>query len=444
MLVYNCLKLLNYINLIKYTRNPFMETFHDPRKQLRFLKQSLSQTKKPIGFFLSAGCPLAVKMSPDEYPLIPDVSGLTNSINNLLKSPDGNKNDYDALLEELTKSGKNSDNVEDILSFIRGLKDVSKGGEVRGFTEQKLIDLEKNICEKIVERMNVALPSKETPYHKLANWISSVDRDVPIEIFTTNYDLLMEQALEEIAVPYFDGFVGSRQPFFDLRAIEDNLAPKHWTRLWKIHGSINWYQQSNNEVCRLSFPNDRLFSHLIYPSHLKYDHSRKMPYLALIDQLNNFIRQNSSLLIVSGYSFNDEHLNNTIMSALISNPTSMVIALLFDCLTYIEAGSTEVKNRYQNALELGLKRANLSLWSYDEAIIGTIRGKWKPTADNIEIDENIAQAYEVSKRKKKDETGNETAEDEDFFLLKLGDFDKLCNFVQALIGIEKIRFDNEK
>ena len=46
-------------------------------------------------------------------------------------------------------------------------------------------------------------------------------------------------------------------------------------------------------------------SHLIYPSHLKYEQSRKMPYLAMIDQLNRFIRQPNSLLIVSGYSFND-------------------------------------------------------------------------------------------------------------------------------------------
>lgn len=53
-------------------------------------------------------------------------------------------------------------------------------------------------------------------------------------------------------------------------------------------------------------------SHLIYPSHLKYEESRKMPYLALIDQLNRFIRKKSSLLILSGYSFNDGHLNDAI------------------------------------------------------------------------------------------------------------------------------------
>lgn len=54
---------------------------------------------------------------------------------------------------------------------------------------------------------------------------------------------LMEQSLEEMEIPYFDGFVGANNPFFDLRALEDNLIPKHWSRLWKIHGSINWCQK---------------------------------------------------------------------------------------------------------------------------------------------------------------------------------------------------------
>ncbi len=35
----------------------------------------------------------------------------------------------------------------------------------------------------------------------------------PIELFTTNYDLLLEEALEDEEIPYFDGFVGSKKSF---------------------------------------------------------------------------------------------------------------------------------------------------------------------------------------------------------------------------------------
>ena len=56
-------------------------SYHDPIRQSKYLRQTLSQDKKPVGFFISAGCPLAVSMpTKEECPLIPDVAGLTKYI----------------------------------------------------------------------------------------------------------------------------------------------------------------------------------------------------------------------------------------------------------------------------------------------------------------------------------------------------------------------------
>jgi hypothetical protein len=399
-----------------------MANFHDPIKHIKFLRQTLSQDKKPLGFFISAGCPLAVNLPKEEWPLIADVAGLTKYIKEELGSRGGDKNLFDKLIYEVGLSNKNINNVEDILSFIRGLKDVAIGNSVRGFSEQNLKELEEAICAKIVSKLDVSLPDKDTPYHKLAHWIS-IDREKPIEVFTTNYDLLIEQAFEDLSIPYFDGFVGSRQSFFDLRAVEDNLIPKHWTRLWKIHGSINWFQKENKEVFRSSRTSEINASHLIYPSHLKYEQSRKMPYLAMIDQLNKFIRQPNSLLIISGYSFNDQHLNDTIISALRANPSSMVIAMLWGTLTYDESGT--IVERYPEAIKRALFRNNLAIWSYDEAIIGTIRGSWKING-TLETEDNLADCYDIKEN-----------------YLKLGDFSKLGDFLQALIGYNQTQLDEK-
>ena len=231
-----------------------MEQTHDPIRHLKFFRQALSQDKK-IGFLISAGCPLGVDMPAGKWPLIPDIENLTKlTSETIIKS--ANKVKYEKLLEELTKTGKSKDNIEDILSFLRGLKQVAKGGTVRGFSFDDLELLEKEVCKVVVTSMDVVLPDSETSYHKLANWINSIEREYPIEIFTTNYDLLMEQAFEEINVPYFDGFVGSKNTFLDLRILEDDsqILPKHWTCLWKIHGSINWYHEKGN-VTRLSLVN---------------------------------------------------------------------------------------------------------------------------------------------------------------------------------------------
>ncbi len=394
-----------------------MQNHHNVSRHLKYLRQSLSQTKKPIGFFVSAGCPLSVKMDKDKWPLISDMKKLTVDILEQLKD---NK-DYTKLLEEHGKTGKTNDNIEDVLSFIRSLKQVSKGGEVRGFTNEALKSLEKEVCKIIVNKMNVKLPNNMTPYHKLAKWISTIDREVPVEIFTTNYDVLMEQALEEIEVPYFDGFVGTIKPFFDLRSIEENLIPSHWTRLWKVHGSINWHQKmgdSQNNVYRTGIDEENE-SHLIYPSHLKYDQSRKMPYLALIDQLSSFIKQKSSILIIVGYSFNDQHLNNIIINSLKSNPTAMVLALLYGTFSYEDNGN--LVQRYPNAYQHAIKQHNLNVWTEDRAIIGTVEGTWHNEDD---IDSEFSEFIE------KIEKGS----DEQNVSVKIGDFEIFSDYLVSLIG----------
>ncbi len=391
-----------------------MKNTHDPIKQIRFLSQILSNDKKTISFFISAGCPLGVEMPKNEWPLIPAIKELTQKVNSILTSEAKKEFKYSVLLEEIQKDGKDIENVELILSFVRALKDVSIGSSVRGFSNEELTVIENEICSVISNLINVELPNKKTPYHKLASWISSIDREKPIELFTTNYDLLMEQALEETSVPYYDGFVGGKNSFFDLRVIEDRTIPKHWTRLWKIHGSLNWYQKSNN-VHRSAGENIKYQeSHLIYPSHLKYNQSRKMPYLALIDYLTSSLKEDSGILITTGYSFNDEHINDAIMNGLKANPTSMVIALLFGDLS-----------NYPKAIKLAERRPNISLWAADKAIIGTKQGVWIPNED-FEAEDNIASVIVV------DSDSNE----EQKYSLNLGDFSKFGDYLQELVGYE--------
>lgn len=277
-----------------------------------------------------------------------------------------------------------------------------------------------------MKKLDVNLPDQETPYHRLCKWIGSIDRKIAVELFTTNYDLLMEQALEDLEIPYFDGFVGSRRSFFDLRAVEDNLIPTHWSRLWKIHGSINWYQEeieNQKKVYRSSEIKEDA-SHLIYPSHLKYEESRKMPYLALIDQLNRFVRKKSSFLILSGYSFNDGHLNDTIINALKANPTAMVLGLMFDLYEKTDSAGSLVE-RYPDAYRLAKNQHNLNIWTFDKAIIGTNLGIWNSIKDK---DDGELDLLHFVKPDESDDTKS---------LIKLGDFSVFTDFLKKIIGTPK-------
>lgn len=400
-----------------------MDTCHDAIRHLKYLRQSLAQDNESIGFFLSAGCPLAVQMPDGKWPLIPDVANLSIYINTQLKD-DPN---YVILLNELDKAGKNRNNIEDTLSFVRSLFLVSKGGEVRGLSSNALAALEKAICLEIVSKLDVNLPNDESPYHSLCKWMKSIDRKVAVEIFTTNYDLLVEQSLEDLGVPYFDGFVGSRKSFFDLRAVEDGQIPRHWSRLWKIHGSINWVQETVDNRTKVHRGSEvkREASHLIYPSHLKYEQSRKMPYLALMDQLSRFIRKKSSFLILSGYSFNDEHVNDTIVNALSANPTAMVLGLMFGNYESKDADDKSIES-YPNAYRLAKSQHNLNIWTFDKAIIGTNLGTWARSAQEEETDPELLQ-FVVSEQIVSEEPSRRT-------LIKLGDFSIFTNFLQRIIG----------
>lgn len=422
-----------------------MENYHDPVRQLKYLRQTLSQNNKPLGFFISAGCPLAVEMPSGKWPLIPDIAGITKFVSSELTSKDkGRKSTYDILLEEIIKAGKTNPNIEDILSFVRTLKQVAGGAtNIRGLTENQLMDLEKSISKKIVEETNVVLPSRNTPYHQLARWIHLIDRgESPIECFTTNYDLLTEQAFEETGVAYFDGFVGSRNPFFDLRAIEDSLIPKHWTRLWKIHGSINWFLNPQKEIYRSTNIEDS-DSYVIHPSHLKYDESKKMPYTALIDRLNVFLRQPSVVLITIGYSFSDIHLNDTIMNALRANPTAMVIVLLYGTYSYTDKSKKKI-DRYEKAFSYAKDRLNLSAWCFDEAVIGGQQRKWKVSQPDALEDENLGEVIVKSDEVIKSTKPGEKDQVITHYQLQLGNFAKFGNFLQELIGKEQFKVVDAK
>ena len=76
----------------------------------------------------------------------------------------------------------------------------------------------------------------------------------PIEVFTTNYDTLIEDALALKAIAYHDGFRGDAVAYWDA-AINDGSGPPIdavRASVTKIHGSIDWARVG--ERVRLEFP----------------------------------------------------------------------------------------------------------------------------------------------------------------------------------------------
>lgn len=389
---------------------------HDPVRQVGFIQQALSQNRKPIGFFIGAGCPLSIRVNEREEdgktvsdPLIWDVAGLTRVIAKRLSSSDETApSTWDKIVKIVVDDGGDGGNIELILSRIRVFASVAGNGEVRGLSAMELLQLDEDVCTVISTEVTRSLPSKDSAYHNLAIWSRAIRRERPIHLFTTNYDLLMEQALEESSAPYFDGFIGSRKAFFDLGAVEDEgLLPPRWTRLWKLHGSLNWRLENGTAVVRSDQKTNEQ-SYLIYPSHLKYDQSRKMPYLAMLDRLKAFLLAPSALLFICGYSFADEHINDVICRSLETNPTAHVFACVFGALE---------DNRYALARQCALSTPNLSLLGFDKAVIGRNLGIWaSEDIDSLPLPPGILV-----------KSGDEIT-------LRLGDFAALGALLRSLAG----------
>jgi len=390
----------------------------NPERTATELIQCLSQDKKPLGLLLGAGCPYSIK-DESGSPLVPDIDGITKAIKADVCTGECTE-PWEKVCQQLSDDHVDDFNIEHILSRVRGLRDLAGNSEIRGLDKEALDKLEKAICEAIKKCVNQRLKDKSTPYHSIGTWIGSISRSVPVEIFTTNYDLLLEQALEELRTPYFDGFLGAREPFFDPYAIEYDKLPPRWARVWKIHGSINWRSGEiggNFMVWRTSV--DEGGDVVIHPSHLKYEQSRKMPYLALMDRLRKFISTPSSALILIGYSFRDQHLNDAIIQSLQGSPSSAVFALMHGRL-----------ENYATARSIAVSRSNLSLIAGNGAIIGTREMTWEK-ADEQPDSDLPAGTIEWSK-----ETGQTPPWQANF---KLGDFVSFGAFLQGLSGIRGMR-----
>lgn len=342
---------------------------HCPYRRTTDLLQRLAPNKMRIGFIIGAGCSLSIR-DADGKPLIPDIAALTKQVKDSLDNNAELKTFAQTAWDRVIARGVPIPTVEDVLSHIRTLKSLcgkDAKDEIDGFSADILGKLDLAICGQVRTIVDKRLPTSDSPYHVLASWIQAIPRERAVEIFTTNYDLSLEQALEEQLVPYFDGFVGSDSAFLDLDSMAEDDLPPRWARLWKIHGSINWWMTAEQKIRRSRdvVEGEQL---LIYPSHLKYDQSRQMPYYAMLDRLRVFLRTDQCVLLTCGYSFNDEHINAVIAQGLSGNSNAACLGMIF-------------KDRIDapKGVELAKRHANLALLAADGGVIGTVDRAWETT-----------------------------------------------------------------
>jgi hypothetical protein len=325
---------------------------HDPLKFATALGAKLATRSRHVCMFLGAGASRACGL--------PDVAELQQRVLEALG--DDERAAFNKQLE-----GRN---LEEALSRLRRIVALLTGEQtLDGLTAAQATKLDAAICQSIVKELDIE-GADLTPAYYLASWIARTSYHLPLELFTVNYDLLLETALERLRVSYFDGFVGHLRARFQTELVEATpgadreWVPAFFVRLWKLHGSVNWAWEDDQQIVRLGQPVTAGRAAAIYPSDTKYEESRRVPFVVLLDRLRRALHLPETLVIVSGYSFSDAHLNELLFDAAIRRERSEIVTFCYSTIPEALA-------------ERATTTPNLQVISGREAILGGVRAEWK-------------------------------------------------------------------
>lgn len=183
-------------------------------------------------------------------------------------------------------------------------------------------------------------------YKKFYRKLIFRDRNLPKpNVFTTNYDVFSEKAMDSLNVHFSNGFSGVIDRYFNPSVFDYAFAESmdvfdnkwqvidHFVYLYKLHGSINWiWKEGEGQLFSIKEIQDVSFSSLsknenimIYPSPAKQNTSLSSPYTDLFRELKFKISKSNSVLVIAGYSFGDEHINNIIYQSLAKPSFRLVI-----------------------------------------------------------------------------------------------------------------------
>lgn len=333
-------------------------TEFSPQDFATSLGAKLAARSRHVGVFLGAGAGKACGL--------PDVSDLQQRVLDSL--PETDQQDFRRVLADR--------NIEQALSRLRRIAALVTGDEtIDGLTAERAGCLDAAVCQGIVRALEIEGADLE-PARNLAAWAARADYHSPLEIFTVNYDLLLETALESLGVPYFDGFVGNLKARFRTELVEatptadTESVPPLFVRLWKLHGSVNWMRDEDQKIVRIGRPVSEGRAAAIYPSDAKYEESRRVPFVVLQDRLRRSLYQPESFVIISGYSFQDAHLNELIFDAARRRPRTETVAFCHSSPT-------------ANLIREAQRTPNLQVIGRYEAVRGGVRGNWRPSQDEL-------------------------------------------------------------
>ena len=198
----------------------------------------------------------------------------------------------------------------------------------------------KSFLENKISKSCILDLQEQAPHEDFLNKITSrKNNDARVQLFTTNYDTLFEQAANKAGFVVIDGF-SFTQPrefagkWFDLDIVnrektrlkqEESFVSKVF-HLYKLHGSLNWTKENGKIIQKDNYGNPLI----IYPAYEKYESSYEQPYFEMMSRFQQALRKEETLLIVVGFGFQDKHIKSVIVEAVEQNPSFQLLIVNYN------------------------------------------------------------------------------------------------------------------
>lgn len=302
------------------------------------------------------------------------------------------------------KCGRNIANIEDRIrvanEVLNGLKVLQYSDDASDFSakldtlcsdfENVIKDFTDNISKIEASIMSAESSHRETAINKLVLFLMSFasrtgTRD-RLNIFTTNYDRLIEAGADVAGLRLIDRFVGTLSPIFRSSRMDIDMhynppgirgEPRYVegvARFTKLHGSLDWINVGE-DIRRIGLPFgartihpfletagfDASYSSLmIYPNSAKDRETTEYPYVELFRDFASALCRPNSTLVTYGYSFGDDHINRVIRDMLTIPSTHLVIIDYSDSSGRIRDKYKRWGHQSQISLIIGKDIANIT------------------------------------------------------------------------------------
>lgn len=231
-------------------------------------------------------------------------------------------NDTDnAQLEAFKISLDESNDLEKALLAIQLNENVLKA--VIKTTWQLISEADLKAYEQLV------LNGKETPLVILMRYLLSTT-DRKISVVTTNYDRIAEYcasiAEAFICTGYAQNYIGHFSDNIHSNALANIKGFGGQVNIWKVHGSLDWFESPNKENIHLPSRKDVPQDYkplIVTPGLSKYAETHNEPYRTIFAQADNEIQKANGYLCI-GYGFNDVHVQPKLIQQIKTKPIIVI------------------------------------------------------------------------------------------------------------------------